>query len=247
MHMARSPGKKEPAVAADKAPARKRDDNMADRIYAQLKQDIAEFRLIPGDRYTETELAERMASSRTPVREALLRLQRDGYVEVQFRNGWLIRPLDFKSLENLYDVRIVLELAAVRQVCDRQGASPELEQLAQIWLVPAAERLQDGSQVANLDERFHETLVEATGNAEMARIHHDVTERIRIVRRLDFTMKNRVEATYVEHAKILRALMRRRSEEAQMLLRSHIEASKAEVSKITLHMIYEARQRAGQG
>lgn len=223
-----------------------RDDNLADKIYARIKQDISEFRLLPGDRYTESELAERMSSSRTPVREALLRLQRDGYVEVQFRNGWLIRPLDFKALENLYDVRIVLELAAVRQLCDMPEQPPQLQELKQLWLVPVADRLQDGPQVSRLDERFHETLVEATGNAEMARIHHDITERIRIVRKLDFTKTDRVEATYNEHAQILRAILRRRGEQAQMLLRSHIEASKAEVSKITLSMIYEARQRAVQ-
>lgn len=230
------------SIEGKRRPAR--DDNLADKIYARLKQDISEFRLLPGDRYTESELAERMSSSRTPVREALLRLQRDGYVEVQFRNGWLVRPLDFKALENLYDVRIILELAAVRQLCDMPELPAQLQELRQIWLVPAADRLQDGAQVSPLDERFHETLVEATGNGEMARIHHDITERIRIVRRLDFTMKDRVEATYNEHAQILRAILRRRSEQAQMLLRSHIEASKSEVSKITLHMIYEARQRA---
>lgn len=223
-----------------------RDENLTDKIYARLKQDISEFRLLPGDRYTESELAERMSSSRTPVREALLRLQRDGYVEVQFRNGWLIRPLDFKSLENLYDVRIVLELAAVRQLCDMPELPAQLQELKQIWLVAPADRLRDGPQVSKLDERFHEILVEATGNAEMARIHHDITERIRIVRHLDFTKTNRVEATYNEHAQILRAILRRRSEQTQMLLRSHIEASKSEVSKITLSMIYEARQRAVQ-
>ncbi|HEU0199396.1 MAG TPA: FCD domain-containing protein, partial [Burkholderiaceae bacterium] len=69
--------------------------------------------------------------------------------------------------------------------------------------------------------------------------------RIRIVRRLDFTQKPRIEATYTEHARILRAIVQRKSEAAQMLMRSHIETSKAEVRKITLHMLYEARERSG--
>jgi len=86
--------------------------------------------------------------------------------------------------------------------------------------------------------------VEATGNRELARLHHEVTERIRIVRRLDFTQKPRIEATYQEHARILRAVLQRKADQAQLLLRSHIETSKAEVRKITLHMLYEARERA---
>ena len=93
-----------------------------------------------------------------------------------------------------------------------------------------------------LDEQFHATLVRAAGNAEMARVHWDVTEHIRIVRCLDFTRGDRVEATYQEHAKILRAIMQRKPDSA-LLLRSHIEQSKAEVRKIALHALFEARGR----
>ncbi|MGH8444632.1 MAG: GntR family transcriptional regulator, partial [Solimonas sp.] len=194
-----------------------REDNLAERIYLRIKQEIFDWQLLPGDRFTESELAERMAASRTPVREALVRLQRDGHVEVQFRNGWTIRPFDFRSLENLYDIRVILELAALRQLCDADDIEDRLEALRGVWLVAPAERLHEGRRVAELDERFHEHLVEATGNDEMARIHHNITERIRIVRRLDFTMDKRIEATYDEHGHILRTLLSRRAEQAQLL------------------------------
>ena len=82
----------------------------------------------------------------------------------------------------------------------------------------------------------------AAGNAEMARVHRDVTERIRIIRRLDFTKPARIDATYEEHAKILRAIQRKRGDQAAMLLRAHIETSQAEVRKITLHQVHLARQ-----
>ncbi|NKF23582.1 GntR family transcriptional regulator [Solimonas marina] len=221
-----------------------REDNLAERIYQRIKQEIFDWQLLPGDRFTETELAERMDASRTPVREALVRLQREGYVEVQFRNGWTIRPFDFRSLENLYDVRVILELAALRMLCDSADIELRLEPLCKVWMAPLEARPQEGRDIAELDERFHEHLVESTGNDEMARIHHDVTERIRIVRRLDFTMDRRIEATYAEHSKILNVLLSRRTEHAQQLLRTHIEESKAEVRKITLHMLDEARNRA---
>jgi DNA-binding GntR family transcriptional regulator len=97
--------------------------------------------------------------------------------------------------------------------------------------------------VRALDESFHNELVRASGNAEMARVHQEITERIRIVRRLDFTKRTRVAVTYDEHARILRAVTRRRAEEATRLLAAHIEQSKLEVRHITLDMIYRARQR----
>lgn len=215
--------------------------NLTDRIYRQIKEDIFDFRLLPGDRFSENEIAERVQASRTPVREALSRLQREGFVEVSFRSGWQVKPFDFNQFEQLYDVRIVLELAAVKKLCEMEPA-PDLNELKKTWLVKVADRLEDGPTVCVMDERFHEQLIEATGNKEMARIHHDITERLRVIRRIDFTKKNRIEATYEEHGKILRNVIQRRSEDAQRLLRSHIEASKAEVRKITLHMLYEAHE-----
>ena len=219
-----------------------RGENLADRIYNQLKQDIFEFRLLPGDRFSENEIAERVQASRTPVREALFRLQREGYVDVLYRSGWQIRPFDFKSFEDLYDVRIIIETAAVKRLCEMEVPPATLNDLKQIWLVPAGERLSDGATVSQLDERFHEMLVEGTGNVEMAQMHHAVTERIRIIRRLDFTKPPRIDATYTEHGKILRAVLQRRADQGQLLLKTHIEESKAEVRKITVHMLHTGRR-----
>ena len=215
-------------------------------MYEQLKRDVSEFKLVPGDRFTETEISERLGVSRTPVRQALFKLQQEGFVEVLFRSGWRVLPFDFKRFEELYDLRMVLETAAVQQLCgdDLRVDRDRLGKLAAIWLVPAAQRSADMAGVARLDEAFHCSLVEAAGNAEMARVHADVTSRIRIIRRLDFTRQLRVDATYDEHAKILKAITRKRSDQAALLLRAHIQASQAEVRKITLHQIHLAREAA---
>jgi len=220
-----------------------RATGLAVRVYEGIKAEIFDFHLMPGDRFTEAEVATRMKVSRTPVREALYRLESEGYLEVMFRSGWRVRPFDFRMFENLYDVRVVLETAAVRRLCE-MTERPSLDELKSVWLVSAGERVADGRAVAAADELFHATLVAATGNDEMARIHRELTERIRIIRRLDFTKEQRVETTYHEHAKILRAVLQRRSDQAQLLLRSHIEESKAEVRKITLHMLHAARASA---
>lgn len=222
-----------------------RPDNLVERIYQQLKNDIFEFRLLPGDRFSEGAVAQRMEVSRTPVRQALYRLEREGYLEVYFRSGWQVRPFDFNYFEELYDVRIVLELAAVGRLCQHEAQShPLLESLKATWLVAESDRLDDSKTVSALDERFHCALVEATGNGEMARLHHEITEKIRIIRRLDFTQEPRIAATYEEHGRILSAILQRRTDNAQQLLKAHIEVSKKEVRKITLHMLHVARQRA---
>lgn len=218
--------------------------NLAEQAYAQLKSMIHEFELLPGDRFSENEMGTRLGVSRTPVREALFRLRNEGFLDVESKAGWFVRPIDFDKLDQLYDLRVLLELASVARLCARETDPPELEALKDAWLVPAAERLTDMRAVGALDEAFHATLVRAAGNAEIAKVHWDVTERIRIVRRLDFTREDRIDATYVEHGKILRAILQRKADQAQLLLKSHVEQSKVEVRKITLGTLHDARQRA---
>lgn len=216
-----------------------RRENLAGSVYRQLKADIFEFRLPPGARFSENEVAQRAHVSRTPVREALFRLEREGYLEVRSKSGWSVRPLDFELLDHLYDLRVVLECASVQKLCagDPRAALAGLER---IWLVGPRHRLADGARVAKLDEEFHARLVAAGGNPELARVHQAISERIRIVRRLDFTHPERIIYTYLEHARILRSVLARKAARAVALLRSHIGSSKAEVHKISLHRLHLA-------
>jgi DNA-binding GntR family transcriptional regulator len=232
-------------TAAVSTPANPRELTRAEEAYRRIKAAIFDFVLLPGEGFTESDMAERLGMSRTPVREALFRLELEGYVQVAFRSGWNVAPFDFRKLEDLYDLRIVLECTAVDRLCAAEPM-PDLGLLKATWLVPEKERLSDTTEVATLDEAFHATIVSAAGNQEMARVHSEVTDGIRIVRRLDFTKPPRIAATYEEHAKILRAILRRRADQAKLMLRSHIEESKAEVRKITIHKLHSARPEAAK-
>ena len=233
------------AQAAAKPPVNQRQSTRAEEAYRRIKAAIFDFVLLPGEGFTESDLAQRLDMSRTPVREALFRLELEGYVKVAFRSGWSVAPFDFHKLEELYDLRVVLECTAVDRLCAAEPM-PDLGLLKATWLVPEKERKSDTAEVAALDEAFHATLVSAAGNLEMARVHADVTDGIRIVRRLDFTQPPRISATYDEHAKILKAILARRADAAKLMLRTHIEARKAEVRKITLHKLHSARPVAGE-
>ena len=225
-------------------PANPRETTRAESAYRRIKAAIFDFVLLPGEGFTESDMAARLEMSRTPVREALFRLELEGYVQVAFRSGWSVSPFDFKKLEELYDLRIVLECTAVDRLCAAEPMA-DLGMLKAVWLVPEKERKTETTEVAALDEAFHATLVSAAGNHEMARVHADVTDGIRIVRRLDFTQPPRITATYDEHAKILRSVLARRADAAKLMLRTHIEGSKAEVRKITIHKLHSARPVAG--
>jgi len=171
-----------------------------------------------------------------------LRLAGQGLLQVYPKMGWFVAPIDFDTMDELYDLRILLETNAVGQLLDSPDLA-SLDALKALWLSPVEQRLSEASHVGQLDEAFHSCLVAAGGNREIARVHQEITDRIRLIRRLDFTKTNRVEATYDEHGRILRALLARRKDEAKRLLRAHIEQSKLEVRKITLDALFRAKQQ----
>ncbi len=217
--------------------------SLADDAYLTIKQKIFSFEMLPGDLISEGNLVRLMQVSRTPLRQALQRLQYEGFLNAIPKIGWQIAPLDFNKLDELYDFRILIEGHAIKILCDKASSHEPLNELVKIWLCKASDRIQDGEQVGLLDENFHHQLVRIAGNHEMLRMHQEISERIRIVRRLDFTKSNRIQETYDEHAKILNAILDRRGAEAKRLLTSHIDQSKIEVRKITLAAMHEVKEK----
>lgn len=221
----------------------KSSDNLSELVFQKIKNDIFDFKLMPNERFTETEIAALYAVSRTPIRQALYRLMQEGYVEVHFRSGWHVRPLNFKTYEELYDLRILLERYAVEQLCQMSIAKLQstLAMLIEIWCIAPEQYHYDLKQVAMMDEAFHCDLVAAAGNAEMAKCHREISEKIRIIRRLDFSKADRIEATYLEHQHILECLLARDLSSALNALQAHISHSRNEVKKITLEMLADQR------
>jgi len=218
--------------------------SLAEHAYVQIKQKIFNFEMMPGDLISEGNLAKLVSVSRTPLRQALQQLQHGGFIKAIPKIGWQVAPLDFDKLDELYDFRILIELNAVMALCNSRADNPILTKLQAIWLCPKTKRSFNTVDVGMLDEQFHTSLVKASGNEEMLKTHAEITERIKIVRRLDFTKSNRINDTYDEHGQIIKAIIAGRAVEAQRLLKAHIEQSKIEVRKITLGMLQEAKRTA---
>src|SRR5258708_27352930 len=123
------------AVRTQDPPAR---GNLAEQVYAELKSQLGDSRLVPGDRFAEAEIGARLGVSRTPVREALFRLRNEGLLDVESKSGWFVRPIDFGKLEQLYDLRVILETSSVARLCLRTEPAPQLDALKAAWLLPTA-------------------------------------------------------------------------------------------------------------
>jgi DNA-binding GntR family transcriptional regulator len=210
---------------------------LAQDVYQRIKDDIFEFRMPPGQRYSEQVLATALGVSRTPLRFALHVLANEGYLNrIEGHSSWQVKPLDLDYYEDLYDFRLSIELLAIRRLC-KMNVMDKLLELGAFWRVPKKQRVADGKEVAREDEGFHRTLVMLAGNREMLRTFDGLTERIRIIRRLDFINPDRIAAAFEEHAKILEMLLARKADSAELLMKSHISASRTEIRHITLHRL----------
>ena len=191
-------------------------------------------------------MGHRLEASRTPVREALFRLAQEGYLQMKSRAGWMVKPFEFRQFQELYDLRSLLETGSIRRMA--RGALPEpIRDLAAVWIVPERARLTEGPRISEADEAFHHTLVASVGNREVTQIHQEVTERIRIVRRLGYATGDRLSATYDDHQAILEDLYRGAFDAACTRLEAHIASNRATVETITLARLEEARSNRNSG
>jgi DNA-binding GntR family transcriptional regulator len=195
----------------------------AERVHRELRAELLAGEHPYGDRLVEEQLALRFATSRTPVREALRRLEGDGHVIRDQSGGMRPNPPRVSAMRELYDVRLVLEDLAVRT------ADPDrLIDLRAEWEELQADH-EDGPDFVYADEAFHEGIARASGNRATERYIHDVNERIRVIRVHDFTTPDRIVTTIGEHLEILDAIAGGRRDSAAALVRVHVERSAAVV------------------
>lgn len=225
----------------DGVPSRPKRKLVSPDVYGQLKDMILSFQLAPGCRVTETELATYFHVSRTPVREALRRLETEGYLKVRPKQGCFIREINIDELAKYYTVRVALELLAVESAATNMPTRA-LEKLAAEWDPAQLEANPSPPRLDEKDETFHIKLAEGGGNHILADYIRDINNHIRIIRRLDLTDYNRIGRTYAEHFEILQHLLRRDATKAKNTMRRHVARSEDFAKALTLTEL--ARRKA---
>ncbi|MBI5309452.1 MAG: GntR family transcriptional regulator [Actinobacteria bacterium] len=204
-------------------------DSIAERVYDELRRELLIGQIPYGERLVEEALAARFDCSRTPVREALHRLQADGHVVKHPMGGITPQPPQASAMRDLYEVRLVVEGLVVRRAATN-GDSQKLTALRDAWLELGRRFKRDRARLETpdfvyADEAFHENLAAAGGNLAVSRYLRDINERIRILRVHDFTTGDRIKTTIVEHIEIADAVLTGEADAAAALMRVHIDRS----------------------
>ena len=197
-------------------------DSVVDRVYEQLKTMAVSFEFKPGERLNEGAIAARLGVSRTPLREALNRLNTEGFLRFIPGRGFFCRELDAQEIFDLYELRKSIEVAAVRLAIKRardQDIDALLTFLRDTGPDPGE---RTSMELVELDETFHERLMSMSNNAEMLRVLQNVNARIRFVRWIDMDRINRTK-TQAEHRAVLLGVKARDEAKCVSMLEKHID------------------------
>ena len=198
---------------------------LRDNVYESLRADILNCRLAPGDDVREQDLASRYAVSRQPVREALLRLEREHLVTVQPRQGYRVNPISLSDARDLLRFRLALEPACVAEAIEH-APDKALKALDEYRRFAG-----DHEDFIAYNRAFHSALAHASGNRRMAGALCDlIGQADRLVRVSLANIRDHDPRRLVgEHIELIEAMQRRDRRSALRLIKTHIHQTEKRV------------------
>lgn len=198
--------------------------SLKDKVYEAIKDAILSLELEPGQALVESRLAEQLGVSKTPIRDALQELEREGFVTRIPYKGTYVAPVDAKDLEEVLQLRAALEGLAVR--------------LAVPWLTAeereAAEKLLDGAEAAlargdpdrcsTLGNEFHQLFMRRAENQRLVSILRNLDDHMQRFRRMSDQISGRLVKSQAEHRRVLEAVKQQDAELAEQAMRSHLHS-----------------------
>jgi DNA-binding GntR family transcriptional regulator len=223
-----------------------RPAGLADRVYNQLRDNIGSHQIRPGERLQEVSLAAQLGVSRTPVREALARLESEGMIVVEGR-GFVVPELTDADIEEIYELRFLLEPAAARSaVAEVTGASDLASMASAIDDAVAAEKNDDFRAFLDANSRFHNAWRALVPNRRMSKLLDQYVGHVRFLRVLTLGDPAARKAALTGMKNIHAAFKKRDADAAATAMHKHLEAARLYLVKAIEQIDLEkaAEQRA---
>ena len=201
--------------------------------YERIKKMILDNSLAPGDRILEQALADQIELSRTPVREALVRLEQEGLIEVVPRHGIRVLPLSPEDMQEIYEVLIALEPKATEMLTLKKPSKKDI-----VPLIKACEDMEEALAKDDLemwafaDADFHSSLVALCGNQRLAAMVSMVWEQSHRARMFTLRLRPKPEQSTKEHKEIVEAILSGDAIKARDLYRDHREKAAKSMMKL---------------
>ena len=191
-------------------------------VYRKIKEGILELRYQPGQKLSETKLAAELNVGRSPVRSALARLERDGWVRVLPQNGTFVRKFSPEEVASMSELRLLLESHAASVAAARVSHADLALLRRQFEGLKAKGAERNFDEFLALDDLFHGLVYRVAGNPLITEILQNLRDQIHWVRVTNATLPGRVEASLREMDRVLDAMERRDGDAAAQAMRQHI-------------------------
>jgi DNA-binding GntR family transcriptional regulator len=197
--------------------------SLTDKAYIRIKEWIIGFRLKPGSHLSIEQLAEALGISRTPIREALSRLEQEYIVVRTPMKGFTVKATALKEIADLFEVRTVIELLAVKQATRR--INPETRKQLESNLKTTKDWIEKGekSRSLKLEQNFHMKILEASGNIPLAEVGRGILGRIWSIQNLNINTSDMLAEAHQEHTEIFQFLSEGNSKQAEVRMRRHMK------------------------
>lgn len=211
-----------------------RRESASGRVYATLKREILTCQIPPGAHLFEGQLAERLHVSKTPIRDALGMLVHEGFVEVQPRQGYRVTDITLADVQEVYQLRMLLEPAAAELAAERASADQlrRLKELAEESYVHGEMRTYEEFVVKNRE--FHVLLAEASGNGRLASMLRNLLEEMQRLFLFGLDLRDSAEEQIAEHRELVDALLKGNHHLARDIATHQIETSRKRVMEAVL-------------
>lgn len=194
----------------------------------KIKDLIFTGELTADSNHLETELAERLGMSRTPIREATIMLEAHGLLDVQPRKGVRIKAISVQDMADIYDILTELESLAARRAAERKPDKAEMTVLlSAIDEMDDALSAEDRERWASADEKFHTELVRLGGNRHIQDMVRIVTDQVRRARSITLHMRPLPTRSNADHRKVCTAILKGDADKAQSIHRAHRQNASA--------------------
>lgn len=201
--------------------------SLTEQAYNSIKDKIIKCRILPGSDISESEICEELGMSRTPVREALLRLQQENFITIFPRKGIIVSPITVKDIHEVYQIREMVEVYTATNSCKNMSIDCLMEFKEKFSKIKFIPNTPDAMKYFDLDIQFHKYIVQSSKNDYliefMSRIY-DLDSRIRIMSTLEIgDIETRSKP---EHFAIIDALIERDIKKIEKSILEHLRTSR---------------------
>lgn len=203
---------------------------LQEQVYRKIKERIISCKMLPGSVISEELLASEFGTSRTPIREALLRLQREHLIDIYPRQGTFVSSISLQDIYEIYQIRLLME-PRIARIASRRMDRGVLERFLQLF-TSMDTRTISFKDWFQCDRDLHDYIVECTHNRHLIEIYRVVMDQSQRMRILAGKLPKRIESTNKEHIAVLEALLSQDEERIEQVMSAHILASRDAVLKL---------------